>query len=166
MPFHIITLAFSPDIQGFDDSPVQDFCLNKLVRRIESHFFIRKGQPYWTLLIRYRSLAQPAKAVRTSPDDKKERPEDGLDPTQALLFQRLREWRRAQAEAIGGPTFLVANNEQLVAMIRQQVSTLAGFAPIPGFGAKKTAKYGADIIHIIKTFYEQPPASPKTPTAP
>lgn len=43
---------------------------------------------------------------------------------QEVLFQRLREWRKEQAEKQGIPVYVIATNQHLSEMVFQQPTTL------------------------------------------
>jgi len=60
MPIRIFTLAFSEETQSFHDDLVQQFCVNKRVHRIETKFFVRQGQPFWTVAIQYGIILSAA----------------------------------------------------------------------------------------------------------
>ncbi|MDX2245133.1 MAG: HRDC domain-containing protein [Bacteroidia bacterium] len=150
---NILTLPFLPEIEGFNDRLIQDFCANKRILHMESHFFIRENKPYWTILFSYESLLPPipAKSFRRKEDESLK----NLDEAQLELFELLRNWRIEKATSRGCPPFLVATNEQFVQMIQRKVATKADFELIPRYGKKLIARYANDIIHIIQNFYQQ-----------
>lgn len=144
MQIKIMTLPFDDKTEGFDDELVADFCRNKRVHRIESHFFRQEGQAYWSVAIHYDTV-----------ELKKTEKVRDLDEAQQLLYQRLREWRKAQGANADIPVYLICTNAQLVAMIKQPVKTLEGFKLVKGFGKKRIEKYGRTIINLIEAFYEE-----------
>lgn len=153
MQIKIMTLPFDGKTEGFDDELVADFCQNKQVHRIESHFFRQEGQAYWSVAIHFDTvLPKKTEKVRD------------LDDAQQVLFQRLREWRKEQGAKAGIPVYLIATNAQLTAIIKQPVKTLEGFKLVKGYGKQRIEKYGRTIINLIKAFYEeqdkQAPAPP------
>jgi superfamily II DNA helicase RecQ len=148
-----MTLPFDEKTEGFDDELIADFCKNKRVHRMESHFFQQEGQVYWSIAIHYEIVALK----------KTEKVRD-LDEAQQLLYQRLREWRREQGAKAGIPVYLIATNAQLVAMIKLPVKTLESYKLVKGFGKKRIEKYGRTIINLIKAFYEEQEKQPIIPT--
>jgi superfamily II DNA helicase RecQ len=159
MLFRVLTLPFDPVLEGFPDEVVEEFCLNKQVHKLESQFFIKEGQPYWSVAIHYDIVLKKDQKTRD------------LDERQKLLYERLREWRKTTAHEDGIPVYLIATNQHLVEIIRRKPQTLDGLKPIKGFGGSRMGRYGARILNIVKAFYEEhkektetpAPESPETP---
>lgn len=53
MQLRIFTLPYSPQLSGFDDGPVREFISDKEQVRLKTQFFIKEGQPHWTVMVRY-----------------------------------------------------------------------------------------------------------------
>lgn len=143
MQVRIFTLPFDPEVEGFPDEIISEFCSNKKVLRIKSEFFQREGKPFWSVAVHYEVvLPRDTDILR------------GLDEAEKLLYERLRLWRKEEAAKANLPPYMLARNEHLVAMVKQRCQTLESFKGIRGFGKKSIQKYGKQIIEIIKGFYE------------
>ncbi|MGD9582501.1 MAG: DNA helicase RecQ [Lysobacterales bacterium] len=70
-------------------------------------------------------------------------------PAQDLL-QRLRQWRARTASEHGVPAFVVFHDSTLDAIARQQPSDLAQLSTISGIGQAKLARYGADLLELLR----------------
>lgn len=68
---------------------------------------------------------------------------------QSAVLTDLINWRNQQAKSAGFPPFLIATNKQLALMVEQKIKYLKDFELIKGFGAKRTEKYGKQILEII-----------------
>lgn len=145
MQVKIFTLPFDGVNEGFPDELVEQFCLNKKVLRIETHFFRQEGKPYWSVAVHYEQMLAAAEKPRE------------LDDTQKLLFQRLREWRKGVSDQEGRPAYLIATNKQLVQVIQLKCQTLESFKVVKGFGKHHVKAYGKQITELIKVFYETGP---------
>ena len=143
MHIRILTLPFDEIHEGFPDEVIEDFCQNKLVKGIQTEFFLHDGKAYWSVAIQYEIIKKETSNIRE------------LDQEQRLLFQRLKEWRKKQADAEGVPAFIVATNAQLIYMIRHRCKTLECLKNLKGFGKSRVAKYGKFITDIIIDFYEK-----------
>lgn len=146
MQVKIFTLPFDEKTEGFDDELIRDFCLNKRVHRIETHFFRQEGRAYWSVAVHY-DVVDITKVEKVR----------DLDESQQLLYERLRTWRREAGTKAGIPVYLIATNAQLVQMIKMPIRTLDGFKTIKGFGKSHVSKYGRTILGLIKAFYEEQP---------
>ena len=118
----LLTLAFDPVRKTFPSEELEDFCLNKQVHGIDSHFFQHEQIPYWTILVRFDRLAPEAHSLKN------------LTPMEREAFEKLRIWRKEQAETEGYPAYLIATNAQLIFMIKKRVRSLASMDGIKGFG--------------------------------
>jgi len=151
MPIRLFTVPFSEETQTFHDDVVQQFCVNKRIHKIETRFFVKHGQPYWTIAVLYGVILDDEKKgaglqVRDS--------DYGLDEQQKALMLRLKEWRKQEAEVRGFPVYLIATNSQLAIMIKNKCMTLEALKLVKGFGKSRIEKYGKAATAIIQTFYQ------------
>lgn len=153
MPVRVFTIPFDPQHNVFHDEELSKFLLNKQVTALRPEFFQRNGEPFWTIFIEYESvLTEKFHEANT------------LDGPERLLFQRLREWRREKAEQEGIPVFIIANNRELLDLVKKAPKTLETLRDIRGFGKKKLERYGKELLAMIAAFYEQTPARPQKNT--
>jgi superfamily II DNA helicase RecQ len=151
LPIRIFTIAFNEETQTFHDDLVQQFCINKRIHKIESRFFTRNHQPFWTVAIQFGQILSEDKNIRISGTPA---PEHLLDEQQKALMIRLKEWRRLAAEAAGFPVYLVATNLHLVHVIQQKCITLESLKLVKGFGKSKIEKYGQALTTMVRQFYQ------------
>lgn len=142
MELRIFTLPFDETSESFPDEIIREFCLNKKVYRIETEFFRRENNPFWSVAVHYEVLLKESMPTRE------------LDEVQKKLYERLRQWRKEIADKEGVPSYLICTNAHLAEMIRLKCQNLEAFKLVRGFGAKRIAKYGKAIIEIMKSFYE------------
>ncbi|WP_217239483.1 ATP-dependent DNA helicase UvrD2 [Streptomyces sp. AC555_RSS877] len=64
------------------------------------------------------------------------------------LYERLREWRAVQAQRSGQPAFCVFTDKTLIAIAEAVPDDDGELARIPGVGARKLNRYGADVLAI------------------
>ncbi len=65
------------------------------------------------------------------------------------LYERLREWRRLEAEARGVPAYVVFTDATLAALAERRPTTDAELAAIGGIGPRKLARYGAAVRALV-----------------
>ncbi|HEX4651478.1 MAG TPA: RecQ family ATP-dependent DNA helicase [Granulicella sp.] len=75
-------------------------------------------------------------------------PADPLTPEQQLLDQRLRDWRKEEAERLGLPQFFVLGSSALRSIVLERPRTLAQLQKINGIGLEKVEKYGPGILQV------------------
>ncbi|CAM5728226.1 DNA 3'-5' helicase OS=Streptomyces glaucescens OX=1907 GN=uvrD2 PE=3 SV=1 [Streptomyces glaucescens] len=64
------------------------------------------------------------------------------------LYERLREWRADQARRSGQPAFCVFTDKTLMAIAETVPDDAGELARIPGVGARKLNRYGADVLAL------------------
>ncbi|CAL9578662.1 ATP-dependent DNA helicase UvrD2 [Streptomyces hyderabadensis] len=64
------------------------------------------------------------------------------------VYERLREWRAVQAGRSGQPAFCVFTDKTLMAIAESVPEDERELARIPGVGARKLNRYGADVLAI------------------
>jgi len=72
-----------------------------------------------------------------------------LEPEQFVIFDRLRSWRKAQAEKEKIPAYAIFTNEQLAAISRLEQINKTGLSRIDGIGESRLEKYAEAIMALI-----------------
>ncbi len=60
---------------------------------------------------------------------------------------------REKAEEKGIPVYVVCNNSQLTAIVKESSKTNDALKNINGFGKRKIEDYGKNIVSIMNQFY-------------
>jgi ATP-dependent DNA helicase RecQ len=74
----------------------------------------------------------------------------------AELRERLRQWRQAVAKERQVPAFVVMHDTSLEDLCRRRPASLHELRQVHGFGEKKTADYGAQILEVFAEFRRGP----------
>ena len=146
MNIKIFTIAFHSNVEDFDTEEIEHFCQSNRIVYQQAAFFTEKGISRWSILVGYEKDNLRKDKVESIPiltDEEKE------------LYEKLKQWRKHKAQAIGFPVYLLATNNQLLQMVQQKVTTKNSLQSIKGFGKQRTAKYGEDIINIVKEHANQ-----------
>lgn len=116
---------------------------------------IERGFPGGTAAVAPRPTSRtPARCrvcgrtLRDAGEMKLMRCEDCPSDMDETLYERLREWRAAQARRSGQPDFCVFTDRTLMAITEAVPTTPAELARIPGVIARKLQRYGADVLAI------------------
>jgi DNA helicase-2/ATP-dependent DNA helicase PcrA len=76
------------------------------------------------------------------------------------LYERLRAWRTEQARALGQPAYCVFTDKTLLAIAEVGPSDEGELASIPGVGARKLEKFGADVLALVSGAESNTPDNP------
>ena len=67
------------------------------------------------------------------------------------LYLRLMDWRSDRARAERVPAFVVFTDATLTAIAERRPTDLAALVAIPGIGAAKLGRYGAEVIDLVRS---------------
>jgi ATP-dependent DNA helicase RecQ len=70
----------------------------------------------------------------------------------AALRELLREWRQAVAKKREVPAFVVMHDTSLDELCRTKPASLRELRQVHGFGEKKTADYGPQILAVLAQY--------------
>jgi ATP-dependent DNA helicase RecQ len=99
----------------------------------------RKGSTDAT--VTQRRMAEPGSPRVETPSD-----------VDLELREYLREWRRGVAKEDDVASFVVMHDSSLDEICRRRPASLANIRGIPGFGEKKTERYGQKILQVLAQF--------------
>ncbi|WP_370299290.1 DNA helicase RecQ [Abyssibacter sp.] len=91
-----------------------------------------------------RKAAAPAGSSRRA-----RAPQASLAPGDEALFERLRAWRKDEADEQGVPAYVVFHDATLRDIAREKPADDASLAAISGVSAKRLERYGAAILELI-----------------
>jgi len=124
----------------------------------------------------YISAKAKAAIEEPAPKKKKKKAKEVVDETisHPELYQRLKHWRDAKVEELKLPYYMVLPLKTMRELSNKLPVTLPALKAIKGFGKKKIAMYGGEIIEIITDYcdeidfqpepYYEPEIKPKKPT--
>jgi ATP-dependent DNA helicase RecQ len=85
-----------------------------------------------------------------------------MEVLDAGLFERLRGWRGDQARSQQVPAYVVLHNSHLEEIARRQPKNLHELGSIKGIGLRRAARYGEEILALVRG--DQPAAPEKART--
>ncbi|MBF4463118.1 MULTISPECIES: DNA helicase RecQ [unclassified Rathayibacter] len=93
---------------------------------------------------------EPERPLRSSGSSRSNRSTVAELPSEAQpLFERLREWRAAQARAQSVPAYIVFNDATLREIATAEPATMDALSIIGGVGQKKLLSYGAAVLAVV-----------------
>jgi superfamily II DNA helicase RecQ len=144
----IFTLKYEEKSEQFNDSIMTNFLADKELLKWESHFFERRNEYFWTVLVEYRTLF-PLQSIGKKEGNKNENYKQILSDNDWPLFNVLREWRTDMSKKEGIPPYIICNNIQMANIAIKRPSSLNALQEIDGIGKAKIEKYGREILQII-----------------
>jgi len=130
---------------------------------VENHGGLRLNAASWEVLRGQRPVALRRDPVR--PKGKKERAARGrraawLDeilatPGRRALFERLRAWRAEQARSQDVPPYVICHDRTLIDISLRQPTDMDGVLAVPGLGARRAERYGAELLALVAAHGEE-----------
>jgi ATP-dependent DNA helicase RecQ len=96
------------------------------------------------------ALAKPARASRATGSASADAAAMILTEPASAVFEQLRAWRGAAAKEQGVPAYVIFHDATLRQIATQVPSTLAELATVNGVGENKLAKYGQQILDLLR----------------
>lgn len=90
-----------------------------------------------------------ADALRAAPPAGKGARPGSATPSGDPLFERLREWRREEAQAQAVPAYVIFQDRTLAEIAAGRPRTLDQLGAIPGVGRTKLERYGAAVLRLL-----------------
>lgn len=132
------------------ETELNQFLANARVIHLDKEF-AAAPQPGWSVCVQYEPSADRA-APRGGGGGTSRKVDyrEVLDEETFAIFAALRTWRKETAAEDGVPLYTVATNEQLAAMARDRVRSVAELERIDGFGGGRRAKYGKSLLAVCE----------------
>ncbi len=149
MPFAIVTIPFDETNRVFHVKDLETVCAGKRILSHRAEFV--QAYNCWTVFIEYEWLEGKMSVahVRGAKGDLLA----SLSEHGRSCFEKLRAFRRAYAEKAGVPYYNIASDAQLVAIVKQEVTTVEGLRMISGFGEGRIRRYAADLLACTKEMF-------------
>jgi len=128
-----------------DENKLNEFLETVTIKKIATDFI--SGQTnFWTILLFFE---EKTSGQDISSSDKSK--DINLTKDAKILYKSLQQWRTEKARQMSVPSFIIMNNISLTEIAKLKPQTIADLLKITGIGESKTAKYGTEILSIIKT---------------
>lgn len=145
MQIKIFTIPIVGGEQLNDEMNV--FLRSKKIVQVESQLVTLQQSAFWSFSIKYvEEIAGNSPNERGKVDYK-----EVLDEPSFKRFTKMRELRKALAQAENIPAYAILTDEQMAGLSKIEELTLAKMKTVRGVGEKTIEKYGKQILEILKT---------------
>lgn len=134
-----------------DEDKLNEFMQTVVVKKTSQQVVTSGQTSYWTIIVFYDDIST-LETHHTSATEK----QPPFDPTtltgeERNRYEALRTWRADEAAKDNFPNYIVASNAQLGTIAKLNPSTKEELNNLKGFGEKKAAKYGDEIIAVLNS---------------
>lgn len=142
MNIQVFTIRIASEHLLSDQQQLNDFLKQVTFVKSATHFVVSEESQYWSVLLHYESLKEIS-------DKKAPEQVADLTPGAQYVFECLKQWRTEKAEALNVPKFMICHNSELINIAFHHPKNVVELKRIKGFGDKKIAKYGEEIISVL-----------------
>jgi superfamily II DNA helicase RecQ len=148
---------------SFADGPTETlnaFLRSHRIVRVDRELVDQGSASLWVMCVEYMDgadnadFAGKAAGVRTKTDYR-----EVLSESDFAIFAKLRDVRKAIAQAAAVPVYTIFTNDQLAQMVTSKARTRAALASIDGLGDAKLEKYGPRMLDILSVAWKEEPAA-------
>ena len=131
-----------------DQENLNNFLDSVIVKKTATELI--PGQPdFWSVLVFYDERKA---GIQERPSDKMAVTSDSeLSEDEKIIVETLKQWRHDKATQLQIPNYMVCHNSELLTIAKVKPQNLYDLTKIKGFGRRKTAKFGDDIITVLNS---------------
>ncbi len=141
--FHV---RLSKEHLNSDEKKINDFLINKGVINSFADLVKTEKINFWSIVIAYEEQIFDDKSGKITYSKDTE-----LTEQEQNILNALKQWRTDTAAKENVPQFVIAHDRELITIIKQNIENINDLKNIKGFGEKKIAKYGEDIIALLNS---------------
>ena len=150
--FHI---RLSKEYINKDEEKINQFLEKKEVFNTFAELIKTEKVNFWSIVITYSELDNDKLKKANAKTEKLSYPTDTkLTEEEQIIYESLKQWRTDKAKAENLSSFVIAYDTELITIAKEKINTIDDFKNLKGFGEKKIAKYGEDIIALLRNCYE------------
>lgn len=146
MKFRCFKYSAASDL-NFDD--LNQFLATHRIVGLSKDWVVVSGTSVLVFVLEYTDVDPGTLEGRTRGKDANDAMR-GLNDSQVALYNRLRDVRKAMAEALGVPIWTLFSNQMLRGIVLAMPKTLEELAGVPGVGKEKAEKNGKEILEAIR----------------
>jgi superfamily II DNA helicase RecQ len=131
-----------------DQDMINQFLTEVTVEKTATNF-ISGMIDYWSVLVFY--------SVKTSKLKETQELEkvailnyEELSQAEKNTLNTLKSWRSEKSVTLGMPQYMICHNSELMTIAKMKPSSVEDLKKIKGFGEQKIARYGSDILTLLR----------------
>ena len=147
--FHI---RLSREHINSDEQKLNNFLKDKEVVNTFAELVKTEKVNFWSVLITYSEIGRnKLKKVNEKSEKLSYSVDTKLTEEELIIYNNLKQWRTDKAKTENISSFVIAYDTELITIAKERIKNIEEFKNIKGFGEKKIAKYGEDIIALLNS---------------
>jgi superfamily II DNA helicase RecQ len=140
MAIKVCNIRLDKEHLQLDQNRMNAFLDTVSVKLTSSNFVTTATTDYWSVLVFYEEKKQVESPI----------PENVLIGEEKKIYEALKTWRNNKAAELNLKQYMISHNSELMNIALHKPKSIVDLKKIKGFGEVKTAKFGQDIIAILK----------------
>ncbi len=140
MAIKVCNIRLDKEHLQLDQNRMNAFLDAVSVKLTSSNFVTTATTDYWSVLVFYEEKKQVESPI----------PENVLIGEEKKTYEALKTWRNNKAAELNLKQYMISHNSELMNIALHKPKTIEDLKKIKGFGEVKTAKFGQDIIAVLK----------------
>ncbi len=158
----IVTLPFDEKMEEFEQEKLERVLRDVQIVKYQAELVKIEGKYYWTAFVECEKIekfnknsekdnfAQNGKEFKEVSKNHMEY----LTEDERELYKILKEWRAGEAQLLGYPPYIIASNQLLVDIVKNNPKSTEELSQLKGMGKRKVRDYGEEILLILENFYD------------
>ena len=158
----IVTLPFNEQMEEFEQEKLERVLGDVQIVKYQAELVKIEGKYYWTAFVEYEKKGIQNKNFEKNnfiPNGKEFKDTNKnyteyLTEDEGELYKILKEWRAGEAQLLGYPPYIIASNQLLMDIVKNNPKSVEELSQLKGMGKRKVRDYGEEILLILENFYD------------
>lgn len=133
-----------------DEEKLNEFLKDKEVINTYAELVKTEKVNFWSILVAYSETGN-MKRANEKPEKLSYPADTQLTDEELNIYNALKQWRTDKAKTENISSFVIAYDTELITIAKVGIENIEDFNNIKGFGEKKIAKYGEEIIALLNS---------------
>jgi superfamily II DNA helicase RecQ len=134
-----------------DEDVLNEFMQTVSVVKTEAQIITFGNTSYWSIIVFYKDISTLENYHNSATEKQPQFDPNTLNEDERNRYEALRIWRADEAAKDNFPNYIVATNAQIGAIAKLNPTSKDELSNLRGFGEKKAAKYGDEIIAVLNS---------------
>ena len=158
----IVTLPFDDKVKEFEQEKLEKVLKDVQIVKYQAELVKIEGKYYWTVFVECEKIEKLNKNSEKNNftengkefKDANKNYMEYLTEDEMELYKILKEWRAGEAQLLGYPPYIIASNQLLANIAKNNPKNMEELSQLKGMGKRKIRDYGEEILLILENFYD------------
>lgn len=134
-----------------DEDKLNEFMQSVAVKKTATEVITNAQIHYWSILVFYEDWEE--QNIQYEQEKYENVAFEELDENELAVYETLRVWRNELALEQNIPNYFISSNATIMSIAKFKPQTIEELYKIKGMGEIKIAKYGSEILALLKSLH-------------